>query len=399
MSHEDPAFVPVPGPDGEADGDPSPAEKAAPVDRASQRSDLVLPTSARAWIVPVVILAVIALTAGWQLLGLWPTIAGIAGLLIVVGAVTKWRQGSRPNLSAVGLPDWSSSRKPGGTPKRDRRRRSPSGGGGGRGGGGGSAKTRPPAGGGRNPLLPFSKRTPKGPQPARAPRPPAHKAPKGGSSGGSGKTSKSGGKINWKRTWRQTRKVSKFLATPLMLIVAGGVEMYQQLRNQEAAPPREPAPLPEEDAQPAAPKPEEPIPVPGPKVDRPTARPSSPSSRPTSIGVCMSAPVQAAVDAIHDNISGAVFSNMADFTAFVSSLDVLLEALHESLGTVNAKFTDDEPVDPRVVDHLEEVRAMLLAPLELARDAGAVFGAAHEADLERLDNPRAGEEKLDYSQQ
>lgn len=391
MSAEDPAFVPVEPP---PEDDPSPAEKAAPVDRSSGRPDAALPTPARAWIVPIAILAVIALTAGWQLLGLWPMIAGIVGLLILIGAVTKWRQGSRPNLSGVGLPDWRPSRKPGDKSKGSRRQRPPAGGG----GVPRASKAGSPTGGGKSLLFRPTTRTPKSPQPGRAPRPPAPRPPKGGGSGGSGKASK-GPKTNWKRHWRRTRKVGRFLATPLMLIVAGGVEMYQQLRNQEAAQPREPAAPPEEDAQPAPPQPEEPTPVPGPKVDRPTARPSSPSSRPTSTGVCMSAPIQAAVDAIHDNISGAVFSNMADFTAFVSSLDALLEALHESLGTVNAKFTDDEPVDPRVVDHLEEVRAMLLAPLELARDAGAVFGAAHEADLERLDNPRAGEEKLDYSQQ
>lgn len=113
----------------------------------------------------------------------------------------------------------------------------------------------------------------------------------------------------------------------------------------------------------------------------------------------MSAQVHAAAEAIRDHIGGAVFSNMSDFTAFVYSLDTLFEAMHESLGTVNARFTDDEPVDVSVVDHLEEMRSMLLGPLDYARETGTVFRNAHERDLERLDDPRPGEEKMDYSNQ
>lgn len=113
----------------------------------------------------------------------------------------------------------------------------------------------------------------------------------------------------------------------------------------------------------------------------------------------MSSNVQAAADALHDHIGGAVFNGMHDFTTFVGSLDVLLQALYDSLGSVNARFEDDEPINPLVIDHLEELRSLLLGPLQFAQENGAVFAAAHQEDLDRLENPRPGEEKMDYSRQ
>ncbi|MFB4276024.1 hypothetical protein ACBJ59_12070 [Nonomuraea sp. MTCD27] len=113
----------------------------------------------------------------------------------------------------------------------------------------------------------------------------------------------------------------------------------------------------------------------------------------------MSPTIEAAAEAIHDHIGGAVFNGMQDFTTFVGSLDVLLEAVYDSLGSVNARFEDDEPINPLVIDHLEELRSMLRGPIEFARENSSVFQAAHEQDLERLENPRPGEEKMDYSRQ
>jgi hypothetical protein len=113
----------------------------------------------------------------------------------------------------------------------------------------------------------------------------------------------------------------------------------------------------------------------------------------------MSPEIDAAAEAIRTHIGGFVGQNAAHFTAFVGSLDGLFEALYESLGSVNARFTDDEPVDAAVVDHLDQLRSMLIGPLEFAREAGPLFRTAHEEDLERLDNPRPGEEKMDFSRQ
>lgn len=109
--------------------------------------------------------------------------------------------------------------------------------------------------------------------------------------------------------------------------------------------------------------------------------------------------VHAAAEAIRDHIGGFAAQNAADLTGFVGGLHEVFSALSESLASVNTKFSDDEPVHPRVVDHLEELRSMLAGLVDFAAEAGPIFTAAHEDDLERLDNPRPGEEKMDYSQQ
>jgi len=142
-----------------------------------------------------------------------------------------------------------------------------------------------------------------------------------------------------------------------------------------------------------------PQPQPGPAVPPPAPHPTDIPAPSEAHGGPVNQHIQAAADAIYDHIGGAVFENMADFTNFVGSVDVLLEAVYGALGTVNARFSDDEPVNPLVIDHLEELRALLRGPIEFAREGSAVFNAAHRDDLERLDQPRPGEEKMDYSRQ
>lgn len=113
----------------------------------------------------------------------------------------------------------------------------------------------------------------------------------------------------------------------------------------------------------------------------------------------MSGNIVAASEALRDYVGGFVPQNAADLTAFVSDLSQVFEAFSESLGSINTKFSDDEPVAPAVVDHIEELRAMLNGLVDFAAETGQVFRAAHEADLERLDNPRPNEQKMDISQQ
>jgi len=107
----------------------------------------------------------------------------------------------------------------------------------------------------------------------------------------------------------------------------------------------------------------------------------------------------AAADAIRDYLGGFVPQNAADLTGFVCGLHEVFAAIQESLGSVNTRFSDDEPVDPRVVDHLNELRGMLVPITEFAAEAGPLFLDAHRTDLERLENPRPNEQRMDYSQQ
>lgn len=81
----------------------------------------------------------------------------------------------------------------------------------------------------------------------------------------------------------------------------------------------------------------------------------------------------AAADAIRDYIGGFVPQNAADLTGFVCGLHEVFDALQESLGRINTQFSDDEPVDPLVVEHLNELRGMLASLVDVAAEAGPLF--------------------------
>lgn len=184
------------------------------------------------------------------------------------------------------------------------------------------------------------------------------------------------------------------ILSPLALTVSAFMALVGALAPREIEPPPEPEPAPKVPVP--APKAATPKPKPGPAVPRPTARPSSTSS---SGSVMSSGNITAAAEAMRDYIGGFVPQNAADLTNFVGGLHEVFTALSESLASVSTTFSDDEPVAPAVVDHLEELRSMVSGLVDYAAEAGPIFAQAHEADLERLDNPRPNEQKMDISQQ
>ena len=140
-------------------------------------------------------------------------------------------------------------------------------------------------------------------------------------------------------------------------------------------------------------------PVPGPKVGRPSASTSRPPKGGSSPGVSVSPQINAAVEAIRDHLGGFTAHSAGEFVAYVSDLHLVLEELALALGQANGRLADDDPLDPRVIEHLDEVRAMLSPVAEHAREAGPLLRAVHEADLQRLENPRPGEQQWDVTQQ
>ncbi|WP_326828658.1 hypothetical protein OIE13_22185 [Streptosporangium sp. NBC_01810] len=345
------------------------------------------------------ILVITGGTASWSLLGPWPTAGLAVGGLVAVGAVVRWRQGARPALPAGRPPGWTwsaPSPRSAGRPRLSRPSMSPA----------RPRSGRTPQGGqtGRSPASAVWRNFRAAGRPARAARPPVParprvpdpRPPRRRPKGKAPQVSPYG----WAWWGRGAAAVT---LTPLALILRGSTELVRALEppEQPAPAPAATAPRPKKPKQKkpsTAPAPAAPVPRPGPAIPRPTAAASttSSSSRSTTMS---SGNIIAASEALRDYIGAFVPQTAADMTDFVADLHEVFTALDESLASVSARFSDEEPVHPVVVDHLGELRSMVSALVDVAADAGPIFKQAHEADLERLDNPRPNEQKMDHSQQ
>lgn len=378
-------------------GHPAPA---TPVTPATEPEPAPEPGSARApqpaslgrALAPIgLISAVTAGTASWQILGPWPTVGGVCGLLILAGGVARWREGARPTLP--GAPAgwrWRATTAMGArtprapAPSRSAPRAT-------------RARTVSPAA--------LARPRPRRATPVRSPLAQPRTRAHGRDTKRKGKRGKARAGWRWRAPeWGWTRGTLAVLITPVALLLSGATYLVDALRPTLARPEE---PDSDDEETPPARAPARPAPVPGPAVARPgpaIARPTpapagTSSSRSTSMSPSSSPHTYAAADAIRDYIGGFVPQNAADLTGFVCGLHEVFDALQESLGRINTQFSDDEPVDPLVVEHLNELRGMLASLVDVAAEAGPLFLAAHAADLERLENPRPNEQKMDYSQQ
>ena len=113
----------------------------------------------------------------------------------------------------------------------------------------------------------------------------------------------------------------------------------------------------------------------------------------------MSSAVEAATEAIDDNIGSFEPENMDDLAGFLAGLPRLFESLAGSLGRIADRFGDELPIHVDVQEHLRELASQTAGLQDYAAEADGIFRAAHADDLNRLENPRPGEEFTDYSLQ
>lgn len=113
----------------------------------------------------------------------------------------------------------------------------------------------------------------------------------------------------------------------------------------------------------------------------------------------MSASPHAAAEAIQQHIGSFEPENVEDLGRFLQGLPDIHDALAESLTRIADRFGDELPVHPAVTEHIREMAAQSAGLHDFADQTYSIFRSAHSDDLERLENPRRGEEFMDHSHQ
>ena len=109
----------------------------------------------------------------------------------------------------------------------------------------------------------------------------------------------------------------------------------------------------------------------------------------------MSTHIDAAAEAVTDNIGSWVPENALDLDLFLAGLPRLFEAVAASVAGVAERLGSEFPVDPSVPEHLQEIAATVAGMGEFAGEAHAIHRVAHAAEMERIENPRPHEELWD----
>jgi hypothetical protein len=109
--------------------------------------------------------------------------------------------------------------------------------------------------------------------------------------------------------------------------------------------------------------------------------------------------IDAASDAVVQHIGGYEPENAADLDQFLASLPNYFGAVAQAFRNVAETLADNFPVEPVVVERLREISATVGGMSEFAGEARAVHHAAHERELQRIEDPRPNEKFWDVSQQ
>lgn len=105
----------------------------------------------------------------------------------------------------------------------------------------------------------------------------------------------------------------------------------------------------------------------------------------------VSSPIDAATEALTENIGAWVPENALDLDAFLSGLPRLFEAVASSVSCVAERLGSEFPVHPSVPEHLQEIAATVAGMGEFAGEAHALHRVAHATEMERIEEPRPNE--------
>lgn len=109
--------------------------------------------------------------------------------------------------------------------------------------------------------------------------------------------------------------------------------------------------------------------------------------------------IDAVTEALDSNVGNFEPENVADLQAFLSGLPRMYESQASALTRLAERFCDELPIDAGVGDSLRELASRAAGDGDLAADLIRLFSTRHEEDLNRLDNPRPGEQFMDYGNQ
>src|SRR5579859_6734618 len=102
--------------------------------------------------------------------------------------------------------------------------------------------------------------------------------------------------------------------------------------------------------------------------------------------------IEAAAEAAREHIGGYEPENASD-------LDLFLLSLPDYFRHVADTLAGGYPVEPVVPERLREIAATIGGMGDYAAEAHAAHRAAHERELERIENPRPNEGFWDVSKQ
>lgn len=103
----------------------------------------------------------------------------------------------------------------------------------------------------------------------------------------------------------------------------------------------------------------------------------------------------AVADAIDEHIGGWEPQNATDIFQFLAGLEPMCSHLGMALGNAADRLGSDYPLDQAVVGHLQEMAALAVNLGAWGESAHSLARAAHENDLQRLENPRPNEQVFD----
>ena len=109
----------------------------------------------------------------------------------------------------------------------------------------------------------------------------------------------------------------------------------------------------------------------------------------------VSSHIDAAIEAVSQNIGGWVPESALDLDMFLAGLPVLFETMASSVANVAERLGSEFPVHPSVPEHLQEIAATVAGMGEFAGEAHAIHRVAHAAEMERIENPRPNERLWD----
>lgn len=113
----------------------------------------------------------------------------------------------------------------------------------------------------------------------------------------------------------------------------------------------------------------------------------------------MSTPISNATEELQQSMKAWQPQNVADYRSLFRDLPDLIETIKDGFSGIEGTLSDGTPIAQPVVEHIAEMIPVLSGLQEHAEELGKMFEALHAKELERIDNPRAGEEHFDVTQQ
>ena len=110
----------------------------------------------------------------------------------------------------------------------------------------------------------------------------------------------------------------------------------------------------------------------------------------------MNGTLEPLTEAIHEHLAGWRPENHQDANEFFKTgLPSMFEALGAALSSLSESLASERPLDPAVTDTINEMGSVTGSYADVARELGPLYDSAHEKEIERIENPRPGEEMWD----